>query len=516
MSALLIADFLAWMPAWLLMQTAALLVVTPLLSGPIALILSRGRLAWIWAVVISLATFALTLILYAQVLEHGSVQYAFGDWAPPLGITYNIDALNMLILLIVAGMGVLSVFYGLPSVLKEIAPRDQAPFFAAFLLCLTGLLGVTITGDAFNVFVFLEISSISTYILIAMGGKQDRRALTASFSYLVLGTIGATFFVIGIGLLYMATGTLNMADITAQLHLRGDDRVVRAAFAFIVIGLGLKTAMFPLHTWLPNAYAYSPTVVGAFLASTATKVAFYAMVRFTLGVFLPDSPFNHAFLGFVLTPMAVAAMIICSVQALYQTDLRKLLAYSSVAQLGYMLLGLSIGTAAGVSAGLLHLFNHALLKGGLFMGLGIFALTYGVRQVQDLRGLGKTMPVTAAAFTVCGLSLIGAPFFAGFVSKYYLITAALEHGWWWAVIAILASSVLAIFYVGRMLEAMYLHPAPKTKGRSKKARTTKAPVLAIAPLVVLAVANIWFFFDASLPKGLADAAAMALLGGGAP
>jgi multicomponent Na+:H+ antiporter subunit D len=514
MSALIASDILSLLPAWVIMHAAVLLVVTPLLSGPIALVLSRGRLAWAWALGISIITFALALVLYGQVLEHGSVMYVFGNWAPPVGITYNIDALNMLILLIVAGMGVLSLINGLPSVMQEIAPKDQAPFFAAFMLCLAGLMGVAITGDAFNVFVFLEISSISTYILVAMGGSKDRRALTSSFNYLILGTIGATFFVIGLGLVYMATGTLNMADITVQLHENGDSRVVRAAFAFIVIGLGLKTAMFPLHTWLPGAYSYSPTMVGTFLASTATKVAFYAMVRFIFGVFSTGEPFDGALLELVLAPMAVAAMIICSVQALYQMDLRKLLAYSSVAQLGYMLLGLSMGTAAGLSAGLLHLFNHALMKGALFMGVGIFGLCYGVRRVPDLAGLGKTMPVTAAAFTISGLSLIGMPLTAGFVSKYYLIMAALERGWWWAVIAILASSVLAIFYVWKMVEMMYLRDAPKAKSRTKKVHA-KAPLLALIPLLILAVANVWFFFDASLPKGLTDAAAAALLGGGA-
>jgi multicomponent Na+:H+ antiporter subunit D len=441
--------------------------------------------------------------------------YMFGNWAPPLGIAYNIDALNMLVLLIVAGMGGLSLIYGLPSVQKEIAPKDQAPFFATYMLCLAGLMGVAITGDAFNVFVFLEISSISTYILVAMGGTKDRRALTASFNYLILGTIGATFFVIGLGLIYMATGTLNMADIATQLHGRGDDRVVRAAFAFIIIGLGLKTAMFPLHTWLPGAYAYSPTVVGTFLASTATKVAFYAMVRFIFAVFSAGEPFDGALLDLVLAPMAVAAMIICSVQALYQTDIRKLLAYSSVAQLGYMLLGLSIGTTAGLSAGLLHMFNHALMKGALFMAVGIFALTYGVRKVQDLAGLGKTMPITAAAFTVSGLSLIGMPLFAGFWGKFFLITAALERGWWWAVVALLISSVLAIFYVGRMMEMMYLRPPPKGR-RPKKSGIAEAPLLALIPLLIVAVGNVWFFFDTSLPKGLADTAAQMLLGGGAP
>jgi multicomponent Na+:H+ antiporter subunit D len=515
MNALVFVDLLSLLPSWMVLHAAALIVVTPLLSGPIALILSRGRLAWVWALGISIITFVLALVLYAQVLQHGSVAYAFGNWAPPLGIAYHIDSLNVLILLIVAGMGVLSLIYGLPSVLREIAPHNQAPFFAAFLLCLTGLMGVAITGDAFNVFVFLEISSISTYILVAMGGNLDRRALTASFNYLILGTIGATFFVIGLGLLYMATGTLNMADITQQLQASDDSRVIRAAFAFIVIGLGLKTAMFPLHTWLPNAYSYSPTVVGVFLASTATKVAFYAMVRFILGVFLPGSPFSGALLELVIAPLAVAAMIVCSVQALYQANLRTLLAYSSIAQLGYMLLGLSMGTAAGISAGLLHLFNHALMKGALFMAVGIFALNFGVRRVQDLRGLGKTMPLTAAAFTISGLSLIGMPLTAGFWGKYYLIIAALEKGWWWAVVALLVSSVLAIFYVGKMLEQMYLRPAPKPAGRAKKLMQGKTPALALAPLLILAAANIWFFFDLSIPKGLTDAAAMALLGGGA-
>ncbi len=504
--------FIALLPAWTLAHAAPLLVVSPLLSGPIALMLTRGKLAWAWALLISLATLVFALVLYSQVMDHGSVTYAFGDWAPPLGITYHVDTLNLLVLLLVVFMGVLSLIYGLPSVLREIAPANQAAFFAAFMLCFAGLLGVAITGDAFNVFVFLEISSISTYVLVAMGGGADRRALTSSFNYLILGTIGATFFVIGIGFLYMATGTLNMADITVQLQGKGDDRVVRAAFAFIFIGLGLKTAMFPLHTWLPGAYAHSPTMAGVFLASTATKVAFYTMIRFMVGVFLPGSVFDSAILLLVLAPMAVAAMLICSVQALYQANLRKILAYSSVAQLGYMLLGLSMGTAAGVSAGLLHMFNHAILKGGLFMAVGIFALSYGVRRVEDLRGLGKTMPLTAAGFTVCGLSLIGVPVTAGFVSKFYLVSAALERGWWWAAAAILISSVLAIFYVGRMLEMMYLQKAPQVDGKIAKGEPVSA--LALAPLLLLAAANIWFMFDASLPKGLADAAAAALLGGG--
>ncbi len=502
---------------WAGTHAPPLVVVTPLLAGPIAVFLHKGRLAWAWALAISILTFVFVLLLMPQVIQNGHIAYYMGTWVPPLGIEYRIDSLNLLILLLVSAMGVLSLVFGLPLVENEIEESKRGQFFAAFLLCLAGLLGVTITGDAFNVFVFLEISSIATYVLVSMGAERDRRAYVAAFNYLVMGTIGATFFVIGVGLLYMASGTLNMADIAMHIHGHSDNRVVRAAFAFIVIGLGLKMAMFPLHTWLPSAYARAPSMVGVFLASTATKVAFYAMVRFIFSVFTPGSPFEGAVFDLVLAPMAVAAMIICSVQALYQINIRRLLAYSSIAQLGYMLLGLSMGSIAGVAAGLLHLFNHALMKGALFMGVGKASLRQGVTNVQDLRGLGKTMPLTAASFTVAGLSLIGVPLTAGFVSKYYLVVAALERGWWWAVAALIVSSVLAIFYIGKMLETMYLHEPPKITKSKKTApqAPAKTSLLALGPLMLMAAANIYFFFDASLPKGLADAAAKALLGGGA-
>lgn len=495
----------------LVANAPALVIALPLLAGPIAVLLRHGRTAWVWAVLASAVTFALSLVLLASVYTGHPISYEMGNWASPLGILYEVDALNAPILSLVSAMGLLALIFGLPMVEDSIAPRKQAMFYGTFMICLAGLMGVVITGDAFNVFVFLEISSISTYILVAMGVRNNRQALTASFNYLIQGTIGATFFVIGVGLLYMATGTLNMADIARVLAENESNRVVEAAFAFIIIGLGLKTAMFPLHTWLPNAYAFAPSMIGMFLASTATKVAFYVLARFLFSVFHAGAAMETAMFDYVFAPMAVVAMIVCSVQASFQPDVRRLLAFSSVAQVGYMLLGLSMGTEAGFAAGLLHLFNHALMKGALFMGIGIFTLSLGVRRIRELNGLGKLMPVTSAAFTVAGLSLIGVPLTAGFVSKYYLITAALDRGWWWAVMAIVVSSVLAIFYVGRMIEAMYLREPPhREDGSLPEAR---APKLSVAALLVLAAGNIYFFFDPSLPLNLAKAAAHALIGG---
>jgi multicomponent Na+:H+ antiporter subunit D len=505
-------DFVAALtPSAIAHHAPVLIVVLPLLLAPVAAVLPNGRAGWALSLLASLFVAWMVLILFGQVAEHGVVEYAMGGWQAPLGIVYRVDALNMPILALIGAVGLLCVLYALPIVADEIEPDKQSLFYSAFLICFTGLLGVTITGDAFNVFVFLEISSLATYALIAMGAGKDRRALTASYNYLVLGTIGATFFVIGVGFLYMATGTLNMEDIGRIMAENGHNRVTQAAFAFIVVGLGLKAAMFPLHVWLPNAYATAPSFVTAFLASTATKVAFYVLIRFLFGVFHPDVSFVSMSFTWVFAVVGVIGMLVASLQAVFQTDPRRLLAYSSVAQVGYMMLGLGLGSAVGLSAALLHLINHALMKGTLFMALGAFGLKFGISRVSDLNGMGRTMPAAATAFTIAGLSLIGVPLTIGFTSKWYLILAVLERGWWWAVAAVIVSSLLAMAYIGRLLAAIWMEAAPERDG--VPVARTRAPWLVIMPMSALAFANIYFFINADLLVNLARSAAAAVMGG---
>ena len=412
-----------------------------------------------------------------------------GGWAPPHGISLVIDALNAPVLVLIAVMSFITVIYAMPATIAEIKPNKRAPFYAAFLLCIAGLLGMVVTGDAFNVFVFLEVSSISTYVLVAMGAARDRRALSAAYNYLILGSIGATFFVIGIGFLYMETGTLNMADIGRILaDTDGGSRVAKVAFGFIIIGLGLKLAMFPLHTWLPGAYAYSPTPVTAFLASTATKAALYLLLRFTFGVFDPSYSYVADVLMIVLVGLGVIGMIFASLQAIFQTDVRRMLAFSSVAQVGYMLLGIGIATTASVAAGYLHLINHALIKGGLFLALGAMWYRFGITRTEDFKGLAKTMPWTMGAFTILGLSLIGVPFTAGFVSKINLAEAAADAGWTWAVGVIMLTSILALIYIGRILLTAYFESPPKIGG--VVVRRNEAPLMMLLPMWALAIASI--------------------------
>lgn len=499
------------LPAGLAYHAPVLIVVVPLIAAAIAAFMPKGLWAWAITLITAIIVAVFAVNLLGQAWGHDPISYAVGGWLPPHGIEVRIDMLNVPLLLLLGVVGFLCVIFALPSVADEIAKKQQALFYSAFLVCFAGLIGVTITGDAFNVFVFLEISSIATYTIIAMGAGKDRRALTASYNYLILGTIGATFFVIGVGFLYMATGTLNMADMAAILQENGHNRVTQAAFAFIVVGLGLKAAMFPLHVWLPNAYAFAPNFVTAFLASTATKVAFYALVRFVFSVFHPEVAFVSMSFTWLFAVVGVIAMMVGSMQAVFQTDARRLLAYSSVAQVGYMMLGLGMGTAAGLSAGLLHLMNHALMKGALFMALGAFALNFGVRRIKDLAGMGKIMPASSMAFTVAGLSLIGVPLTIGFTSKWYLVTAALERGWWWAVAALMISSLLALAYVARLLAAIWMENPPSHDGMAAQRRL--APWMVLVPMGLLAAANVYFFFHADPLVGLARAAADAVMGG---
>jgi len=486
-------------------QLPALQVVVPLLAAPLCLVLHRPFAAWLLTFVVSGISLLVSIALLGQILEQGVIDYTFGGWAAPFGIAYHIDFANAYVLLIVTAISTVVSIFAKRSVASEIEAHSQGLFYTAWLLCLTGLLGITITGDAFNLFVFLEISSLSSYVLIAMG--NDRKALTAAYQYLIMGTIGATFILIGIGLLYMLTGTLNMLDMAQRLVAVADSRTARTGFAFLTVGLGLKIALFPLHLWLPNAYAYAPSAVSAFLAATATKVAVYVLLRFMFSVFGIDFALGAMPLSTMLVVLGSIAVLSASTVAIFQYNLKRMLAYSSIAQIGYLILGVSLATPAGLTATLLHLFNHALMKGALFLALGCIAWRLGSVRLGDLRGLGYRMPWTMGVFVIGGLSLIGLPLTAGFISKWYLVLATVERGWWPVVLVIIAGSLLTVIYVWRVIEAAYL-------GKTQEAVSgTEAPLSMLVPAWLLAIANLYFGMHTELSAGIASQAAMVLFGG---
>jgi len=483
----------------------ALQVVVPLVAAPLSVLLHDRRAAFLVVLAASWAAFAIAIALWLQVNDTGIISYHMGSWAPPWGIEYRVDRLSSFVLVLVAGVAAVVLPYSWTSIERELPREQHYLFYTMFALCLAGLLGITITGDAFNIFVFLEISSLSTYVLIALG--RDRRALMAAYQYLIMGTIGATFIVIGIGLLYLQTGTLNLVDIGQRLPAISGHRAVLAALAFLTVGLSLKLALFPLHQWLPNAYAYAPSAVSAFLAATATKVAVYALLRFYFSVFGATAVFLRLPMAELMLLLALGGMFVASTVACFQNDLKRLFAYSSVAQIGYIVLGLSFDSVTGLTATIVHLANHAVTKGGVFLLLGAVVASMGGVTLARIQGVGRVMPLTSFGIVLCGLSLIGVPGTAGFVSKWYLVLAALEKGQWWLVFLIVLSSLLAVVYVWRFVEAAYFKAPRADLFDAREA----SPALLI-PAFLMVGATLVFGIETSLTVGAASQAASALIG----
>jgi len=482
----------------------ALQVIVPLLAAPLCLLLRKPSLTRIFAQAVAWTCLAIAGLLLAQVHDGGVISYVFGGWTAPWGIEYRVDVLNAYVLVIVSVIGAVVLLFGPGSAGTRIPPGREHLFHALLLLAMAGLLGIAITGDLFNVFVFLEILSLSSYALIAMGYR--RRALTAAYSYLIMGTIAGTFILLGIGLLYQATGTLNMADMVDRLPAALHTRTPILALGLLTVGLCIKLAVFPLHHWLPNAYAEAPSVVSAFLAATATKVSYYVLLRVLFGIFGVAFVFGTLRIDMVLIPLAVVAMFVGSIAAIYQTDLKRVLAFSSVAQVGYMTLGLGFASLNGLTGGLVHLFNHALMKGGLFLVVGCITLSIDSARVQDLKGFGKRHRWIMVAFLIGGLSLVGVPGTVGFISKWYLVLAALEKGWYLVAALIVLSSLLALIYIWRIVELAWFHEP------AEGAQMKSVPVHMLVPTWMLIGATVVFGLTTDLTAGVARQAAALLLG----
>ncbi len=494
-------------------STPVLVIVIPLLAAMLAPLVSRihRSVGWYLATTATFIAFLLSLSLLYTVIDGGTVSYRMGSWAPPMGIEYVVSYFNGFVLAVIAFISFIITLYGKKSVEQEI-PEQKIPFFySAYLLFIAGIMGIVITGDIFNLYVFVEITALSGYALIAMG--KDRKALMASYNYLILGTIGATFLVLGIGYLYIATGTLNMNDLMQRLPEIYSSTTVITAFAFIMVGLCLKLALFPLHIWLPNVYTYSPSIVSALMAATSTKVMAFVLLRIMFTVFTPEFVLEVVPVTKILIVMSCVAIIMGSLIALGQTNIKRMLAYSSIGQIGYITLGAAIATETAMTGSLIHIFNHALMKGMLFMVVGAVVYKTGIVNIKDMEGLGKRMPWTMAAFTIGAMSMIGFPFTVGFISKWYLATGAVGAGMWYLVPVLLLSSIMTAFYFWRVVESVYF------KGRSAKINTLKsphhsdeAPFGMVVTTLFLAALCVYFGLAASGPVSIAKNAAALLLG----
>ena len=459
-----------------------LLVVAPLGCAPLMLFINSHQWRWTLAVITSAFTMFASFILMIECWSVGSVGYPMGNWPPPVGIEYRIDLLSGYFLCFIGLTGFAAILAGRNFIAREIEPQRQGVFVAAYLLLLSGLCGITITGDIFNIFVFLEISSLASYTLIALG--RDRRGLVASLRYLLIGTVGTTFFLIGIGLLYAKTGSLNLRDLGVLLAGQGADRIYQTAIACIVIGTAIKAAIVPFHLWLPPCYSYSPSIAQAFLAAAATKTSLYILYRVGFSVCGWDTFHTQMHAMQALFWLSCFGAVFCPWKAWRQNDVRMLLAWSSLGQVAYIVLAMGLATDAGRQASLTLLLSHAIIKPALFLSLACIAIGAGAYNLKALSGQGYRHKPQAAVFTIAALGLAGIPLTSGFIAKWHLYLAAIEAGQWLALLAIIAGSLLGLAYVFRVLATLWhLDPAPQA--RAKAVPTEWLALCVIAALAAL-------------------------------
>lgn len=474
-------------------QHAIIIILAPLV-GSLLISLFGGlhrRLSYLLLVAclgISFASTIATLRLVAARAAIGPLHYYLGDWPPPYGIELVIDPLNALVLTMIAGISLLVAIYS-----KEMARRDNPDrlhhYYTLFALLVAGLLGITASGDVFNIYVLTEISALASYALLARGRGF---AYYATFKYIIMGTIGASLYLLGVGYLYIKTGTLNIAELPTFINSSGlvDSVSIRVAFILIMVGLWIKMAFFPLHGWLPNAYTRAATTTSCLVAPLMTKVSVYVMIRVMLGVF--TLPYIYHVMGWnrAVVWLASLAIVAGSIGALAQTNIKRMLTYIIVAEVGYMVGGAWLGNAAGLTGAIYHIVSDGLMTACLFMAVGAITYKTGDSSLEAMRGVFRRMPVTAALFVVGALAMIGIPPTCGFFSKWYLIQGGLVAGHYGFVGALLLSSLINAVLFFRLFEIGYYAPFD-TEGTPPRGHGTtvvdEAPFSMLIPLLISAV-----------------------------
>ena len=458
-------------------QLPAIIVIVPLVTS--FFIFFAGwwykRLAHPLAVTaLSICTLSSIGILNS-VLDNGTISYWLGGWKPPWGIEYRIDHLNASMLVLVSLLSLLAAIHAQKSVEREL-PEKTTLFWSLFVLMITGLLGICITGDLFNLFVLLEVASLSGYALIAMG---EDKATYASFRYVIIGTIGASLYLLGVGYLYITSGSLNMADLLV-------------GFAFILIGLSIKMALFPLHGWLPDAYTFAPSAVSATAAPLVTKVMAYAIIRVMFTVFKAEFPISILQVNDLLIWFGTLAILFGAVMALSQNDYKRMLSYVIIAEIGYIIGGIGVANTTAMQGAIFHILNDALMMACLFLVAGLIMYRTKGHRITDFKGIFRTMPFTALVFTVGALAVIGVPPTCGFFSKWYLLLGGIQAGQWGFVIALLVCTLINVALFFRIFDkGLYVHSHKNTQEVTEPSINPhggEAPLSMLLPAIILALA----------------------------
>jgi multicomponent Na+:H+ antiporter subunit D len=480
-------------------------VIVPLVSAPVCVVQRRARLIWLLAIIAGSLAFIISVMLLHHVTNTGVIIFSPGNWLASLGIEYRFDYLNAYLFPVITAVSTIILIPAFPGIQKELSAEHHELFFIYFILCLAGLLGVIASGDLISVIVFFEIAAFSSYMMTSLG--NDRRALVAAYQYFLMGTVGALLILAGTGLMYMAAGTLHMHSLAQSMPGLVETPVTGIAAGLFIAGVCLKLGLFPLHLWLPGVYRYAPALVTAFLAATVVQVPVYLLIRLIYSVFGMEFSLFRLPLQNIFLALGFAGIIIASITAIYQQNVRNMLAYTTVAQIPYLLVGLSMGNATGLMGALLHLFSLVLINGTLFMVICAVIYRLGCTDLESFSGLGKRMPWTVSSIIVAGLSLIGVPLTAGFISKWYLVLAAVENGWFSVAVLILIGSLLSAVCIWRLIEVTCFRPGSTVAGNAGE-----APLILLIPLWIMSLSSLYFGIDTRFTIGLSQLISQSLFG----
>ena len=444
-----------------------------------------------------------SISLYAGVVSHGPISYAFSGWAPPIGIEWIADGLSGLIIMMVTLLAFVTVIFAGPATPSKIGGRIPY-YYTLILLLISALTGIVLAGDLFNVFVFLEVGSLASYALVGLSGG---RALISAFRYLILGTLGAALYLLGVGYFYAVTGTLNMADVATHLPDLLKSKAVMAGLIFMVLGLAIKMALVPLHGWLPDAYTDAPDSITPILAPLVTKVAVFALVRILFWALGAKTVIQDVPILLIVSWLGAIAAIVGAFLALSQTEIKRLFAYGGISHVGLILIGICLGNQTGFAGGVFYLINDAVMQAVLFFIAASVFYRYGIRTVSDLVQIRGQMPWTIAALVIVGLSMIGIPPTGGFFGKWYIILGALDAGNYVAVGAVLAATLLTLAYFVKIFEYVFFEPAPAGKTPASEIPgpmkfSMGALSAAIIFLGLLSDQMVTLILEHALPKGL--------------
>jgi len=438
--------------------------------------LKVAKLREVVAVLVSLTTLYSVWNIYqmVQASASGILVVTLGG-APPLGACFEIDMLGVYMAFSAALLGLFATLYSLNYMQHDTRLTEYYTLLSALVV---GIIGVAFAGDFFTFFVFWELMGITSYVLVAFR-KENWGPIEAGFKYMVMGAVGSTMLLLGIALIYGMAGTVNFAQISSVLHIGGGGVWAMLAMLIFVVGFGIKSAIVPMHTWLPDAHPEAPSPISAMLSGILIETALYGLTRI-LYIAFPIADFS-----LIIAALAVITMTFANVVAVLQTDVKRMLAYSSIAQVGYMLVGVASGGIMGLTGLFLHVFNHSLMKGLAFLSAGSMIEEAGSRDIEKLRGIAKVMPITTLTMFIAMLGLGGIPGTAGFISKYLLFGSAIEPGYWWLTVIAALNSALSMVYYLRVMKALVGQPKEALKAAKEAPPFMLGVTVAMATLIIL-------------------------------